>query len=72
VVLEELLLPEETHRRQVLPAHGARALTGLLLKGGQTGNAGITAVCGEPERFASLEAVDRRQRRRGDDIVVDP
>src|SRR5439155_4983771 len=72
VVLEQLLLPEEAYHRQVLGTHGARALTGLLLERRQTGDAGITAVCGVPERLARLQAVDRRQGRRGDDIVVDP
>src|SRR5437016_3552022 len=38
VVLQQLLLPEEAHRRQVLCTHGVRALTSLLLEGRQTGD----------------------------------
>jgi len=65
VVLNQLLLPEEAHRRQVTRRARRACPDGPAPQGGQTANAGITAVCGEPERFASLEAVDRRQRRRG-------
>src|SRR5260370_2912906 len=59
VVLNQLLLPEEAHRRQVLGTDGVRALTGLLLQCGQPGAARIPAVCGGPGRFAGPAAVDR-------------
>src|SRR5260370_14596893 len=59
VVLNQLLLPEEAHRRQVLGTDGVRALTGLLLEGGQTGDAGITPVAGGPQTFAGAEPFAR-------------